>query len=148
MTTSSSHLREIGERKTRRVDEDALALLAEAGDGSMRDALSIMDQAISCCGDTLTADVVRGLVGKVSTEVLERVMNAVHENSSDEVLRIVDKLMVEGQSATHFARQTVRFLRNALVAKVAGPRVRFCRSAADEKTARRRASPPCLAKKN
>ena len=99
-----NHLREISQTEGLTVDEDALALLAEAGDGSMRDALSIMDQAISCCGDTLTAEVVRGLVGNVSTEVLERVMNAVHENSSDEVLRIVDKLMVEGQSATHFAK--------------------------------------------
>jgi|GEM_PF-214140 DNA polymerase-3 subunit gamma/tau len=128
-----NHLREISKTENLTVDEDALALLAEAGDGSMRDALSIMDQAISCCGDVLTADVVRGLVGNVSTEVLERVMNAVHENSSDEVLRIVDKLMVEGQSATHFARQTVRFLRNALVAKVAGTESPILQISSDEK---------------
>jgi DNA polymerase-3 subunit gamma/tau len=128
-----NHLREIGETEHLTIDEDALAMLAEAGDGSMRDALSIMDQAISCCGDTLTADVVRGLVGNVSTEVLERVMNAVRENSSEEVLRIVDKLMVEGQSATHFARQTVRFLRNALVAKVAGSESPILQISADEK---------------
>jgi DNA polymerase-3 subunit gamma/tau len=92
-----------------------------------------MDQAISCCTDTLTAEVVRSLVGSVSTEVLERVMNAVHENSSDEVLRIVDKLMVEGQSATHFAKQTVRFLRNALVAKVAGIESPILQISTDEK---------------
>jgi DNA polymerase-3 subunit gamma/tau len=65
--------------------------------------------------------------------VLERVMNAVHENTSDEVLRIVDKLMVEGQSATHFAKQTVRFLRNALVAKVAGIESPILQISADEK---------------
>ncbi len=128
-----NHLREISKTENLTVDEDALALLAEAGDGSMRDALSIMDQAISCCGDVLTAEVVRGLVGNVSTEVLERVMNAVHENSSDEVLKIVDKLMVEGQSATHFARQTVRFLRNALVAKVAGTESPILQISTDEK---------------
>ncbi len=128
-----NHLREISQTEGLSVDEDALALLAEAGDGSMRDALSIMDQAISCCGNTVTADVIRGLVGSVSTEVMERVMNAVHENSSDEVLRIVDKLMVEGQSATHFARQTVRFLRNALVAKVAGTESPILQISADEK---------------
>jgi len=127
------HLREISAAEGLTVDEDALALLAEAGDGSMRDALSIMDQAISCSGDRLTAEVVRGLAGSVSTEVLERVMNAVHENSSDEVLRVVDKLMVEGQSATYFARQTVRFLRNALVAKVAGIESPILQISADEK---------------
>jgi DNA polymerase-3 subunit gamma/tau len=127
------HLREISRTEGLAVDEDALAQLAEAGDGSMRDALSIMDQAISCCGNTVTAEVVRGLVGNVSTEVLERVMKAVHENSSDEVLRIVDKLMVEGQSATHFARQTVRFLRNALVAKVAGSESPILQVSSDER---------------
>jgi DNA polymerase-3 subunit gamma/tau len=113
-------LRAISDKEGIKVDDDALALLAEAGDGSMRDALSIMDQAIACCGTTLTADLVRGLVGTVNTEVLERVMDAVHRNSSEDVLRIVDKLMVEGHSPTHFARQLVRFLRNATVAKVAG----------------------------
>jgi DNA polymerase-3 subunit gamma/tau len=128
-----NHLREISHSESLTVDEDALALLAEAGDGSMRDALSIMDQAISCSGDTLTAEVVRGLVGSVSTEVLERVMHAVHENSGDEVLRIVDKLMVEGQSAIYFAKQTVRFLRNALVAKVAGSESPILQISADEK---------------
>ena len=128
-----NHLREISRTEGLSVDEDALALLAEAGDGSMRDALSIMDQAISCCGTTVTAEVVRGLVGNVSTEVLERVMKAVHENSSDEVLRIVDKLMVEGQSATHFAKQTVSFLRNALVAKVAGSESQILQVSADER---------------
>ncbi len=95
-------------------------MLAEVGDGSMRDALSIMDQAIACCGTTLSADVVRGLVGTVSSDVLEDVMRAVAADASQDVLRIVDKLLVEGQSAQHFARQMVRFLRNVLVAKVAG----------------------------
>jgi DNA polymerase-3 subunit gamma/tau len=127
------HLREIGKTENLTVDEDALALLAEAGDGSMRDALSIMDQAISCSGNVLTAEVVRGLVGNVSTDVLERVMNAVHSNSSDEVLRIVDKLMVEGQSATHFAKQMVRFLRNTLVAKISGTESPVLQISTDEK---------------
>jgi DNA polymerase III subunit gamma/tau len=128
-----SHLRQISRTEGLSVDEEALALLAEAGDGSMRDALSIMDQAISCSSATVTAEVVRGLVGSVNTEVLARVMNAVHENSSDAVLRIVDKLMVEGQSPAHFARQTVRFLRNALIAKVAGSESQILQLSADER---------------
>ena len=98
----------------------------------MRDALSIMDQAIACCGTTLTAEVVRGLVGTVNPAVLEQVMTAVHDNSSEEVLRIIDKLLVEGQSPVHFARQMVRFLRNALVAKVAGPDSSLLQISSDE----------------
>src|SRR5213082_112395 len=44
-------LREIAGAENIQAEDDALAALAEAGDGSMRDALSIMDQAIACCGD-------------------------------------------------------------------------------------------------
>ncbi len=125
-------LRSIAQQEGLSVDDDALALLAEAGDGSMRDALSIMDQAIACCGTTLTSAVVRELVGTVNATVLEQVMTAVHDNSSEEVLRIIDKLLVEGQSPVHFARQLVRFLRNALVAKVAGPGSPLLQISSDE----------------
>src|SRR5271169_307838 len=113
-------LRDIARQEGISADDSALAMLAEAGDGSMRDALSIMDQAIASCGDTLSADVVRGLVGTVGSDILEDVMDAVSRNSSEDVLRTIDRLLVEGQSAQHFARQMVRFLRNAVVAKVAG----------------------------
>ena len=113
-------LRDIAKQEKIKADDDALAILAEAGDGSMRDALSIMDQAIACCGDKLTAEIVRGLVGSVPSETLEQMMVAVEKNSSQEILRQLDRLLVEGQNPTHFARQMVRFLRNAMVAKVAG----------------------------
>ena len=70
-------LRDIAKQEGIAADDNALAMLAEVGDGSMRDALSIMDQAIACCGTTLSGDVVRGLVGTVSSDVLEDVMDAV-----------------------------------------------------------------------
>ncbi len=126
-------LRDIAGQEGVQADDAALSMLAEVGDGSMRDALSIMDQAIACCGTTLNADVVRGLVGTVSSDTLEDVMNAVAANSSPDVLRIVDKLLVEGQSAQHFARQIVRFLRNVLVAKVAGSDTHVLQISTDER---------------
>jgi DNA polymerase-3 subunit gamma/tau len=113
-------LRDIAKQEGITADDNALAMLAEAGDGSMRDALSIMDQAIASCGDTLSVDAVCGLVGTVGSDILEDVMDAVARNSSEDVLRTIDRLLVEGQSAQHFARQMVRFLRNTVVAKVAG----------------------------
>src|SRR5436309_9311411 len=59
-------------------------------------------------------------MGTVSTEILVQAMDCVHRNSSEELLKLLDRLMTEGQSPSHFAKQLVRFLRNALVAKVAG----------------------------
>jgi DNA polymerase-3 subunit gamma/tau len=113
-------LRDLVGREKIEADDDALALLAEAGDGSMRDALSILDQAIASSTEKITADSVRNLVGAAPAHVLENVMQAVARGASEEVLRQVDHLISEGHSPTHFARQMVRFLRNATVAKVAG----------------------------
>src|SRR5690348_11860056 len=125
-------LRDISKKEKIKADEDALALLAEAGDGSMRDALSIMDQAIACCGEKLTAEVVRGLVGAVPSETLEQMMAAVDKNSSQDLLRQLDRLLTEGQNPTHFARQMVRFIRNAMVAKVAGKESALLQISSDE----------------
>ena len=115
-----AQLRDLVGMENIEADDDALALLAEAGDGSMRDALSILDQAIASCSGRLTADSVRNLVGAAPAHILEEVMQAVARGTSEEVLRQVDHLISEGHSPTHFARQMVRFLRNATVAKIAG----------------------------
>ncbi|HEX4664205.1 MAG TPA: DNA polymerase III subunit gamma/tau, partial [Terriglobales bacterium] len=93
-------LRDIAAQEKIDAEDDALAALAEAGDGSMRDALSIMDQAIACCavfdgssGAKLTASQVRGLMGNVSSDVLIQAMECVHRNSSEDLLKLLDRLM-------------------------------------------------------
>ena len=113
-------LRELTRRENIPADEDALALLAEAGDGSIRDALSILDQAIASTADNLTLDSVRRLIGAAPAGALETVMQGVSESSSEKILLLVDELISEGHSPAHFARQLVRFLRNVTVAKIAG----------------------------
>jgi len=113
-------LRDLSARENISADEDALAMLAEAGDGSMRDALSILDQAIASADGRLTAESIRQLVGAAPSGAMEEVMQAVSEESSERVLRLVDRLIGDGQNPTHFARQLVRFIRNTIVAKVAG----------------------------
>jgi DNA polymerase-3 subunit gamma/tau len=128
-----NQLRDLVGRENITADDDALALLAEAGDGSMRDALSILDQAIASSTERLTADSVRQLLGAVPSEVLEEVMQAVSRSSSEDVLRLADRLISEGQNPAHFARQLVRFLRNALVAKVAGQDSSLLQISSDER---------------
>ena len=126
-------LAEIARKESIDADEEALAVLAEAGDGSMRDALSIMDQAIACCGTKLNGELVRGLAGTVGSEIFENLMSTVARNSSEEALRLLDRLMTEGQNPAHFAKQFVRFLRNATVAKVAGSDSLLLQISADER---------------
>jgi DNA polymerase-3 subunit gamma/tau len=104
-------------------NDATLALLAEAGDGSMRDALSIMDQAIASAPTVsghpaLDADQIRELMGSVSNVVYEQILDAVHANHSAAVLAIVGKLLDAGNGAPQLARQFVRYLRNTIVAKI------------------------------
>ncbi len=126
-------LRDIVGKENISADEDALALLAEAGDGSMRDALSIMDQAIASTSDRLTLDSVRSLIGSAPATALETVMQAVSESASEKILTLVDELIGEGHSPTHFARQMVRFLRNVTVAKIAGKDSPLLQISSDER---------------
>src|ERR1017187_10235815 len=88
-----AHLRDLVTRQKIEADDDSLALLAEAGDGSMRDALSILDQAIASSSDHLTADSVRSLIGSAPAAALETVMQAVAESLSEKILVLVDELI-------------------------------------------------------
>ena len=128
-----NQLKDLSGRENIEADDDALALLAEAGDGSMRDALSILDQAIASSSGRLTAEQVRNLVGAAPSGVLEEVMQAVARGSSETVLRLVDRLISEGHSPTHFARQMVRFLRNTVVARIAGADSSLLQISSDER---------------
>src|SRR5579864_5371062 len=128
-----SQLGAIAAKENIQTDDEALAVLAEAGDGSMRDALSIMDQAIACCGTKLSGELVRGLVGNVGSEVFEDLMGTVSRGSSEEALRTLDRLMTEGHNPAHFARQLVRFLRNTVVAKEAGDYSSLLQISSDER---------------
>jgi DNA polymerase-3 subunit gamma/tau len=106
-------------------DETALALLAEAGDGSMRDALSIMDQAIASAPvedrrPRLDAAQIRELMGTVSNAVFERILEAVDANRSAEVITIANELLDAGNSPAQLGRQCVRYLRNCVIAKITG----------------------------
>ncbi|WP_035350510.1 DNA polymerase III subunit gamma/tau [Edaphobacter aggregans] len=106
-------------------DEPALALLAEAGDGSMRDALSIMDQAIASAPledgrPRLDAAQIRELMGTVPNAVFERILEAVDANRSADVITVANELLDAGNSPAQLARQCVRYLRNCLMAKISG----------------------------
>jgi DNA polymerase-3 subunit gamma/tau len=118
-------LRGIAEREGLDADDAALGLLAEAGDGSMRDALSIMDQAIASAPvedgrPRLDAAQIRELMGTVPNAAFETIFEAVNGNRSAEVMTLANNLLDAGNSPAQLARQCVRYLRNCLIAKVAG----------------------------
>jgi DNA polymerase III subunit gamma/tau len=118
-------LRGIAEREGVDADESSLSLLAEAGDGSMRDALSIMDQAIASAPvedgrPRLDVGQIRELMGTVPNAVFEKILEAVDGGRSAEVITVANQLLDAGNSPAQLARQFVRYLRNCVIAKIAG----------------------------
>ncbi len=119
-------------------EDAALALLAEAGDGSMRDALSIMDQAIASAPQEsgrahLNAEQIRELMGTVPNTVFERLLEAVHANDSTSVIEEINRLLNAGQSPSQLARQFVRYLRNCLMARLGGEATELIQLSPDER---------------
>jgi DNA polymerase-3 subunit gamma/tau len=115
----------ICEQEGIQADAEALAVLAQAGEGSVRDSLSALDQAIACCGSQLHAADVRALLGMFSLESLEQVSRSLMEGNSARMLEIVDELERNGQNLQHFSRELSRYFRNLLVARMAGAETRL-----------------------
>jgi DNA polymerase-3 subunit gamma/tau len=133
-----AQLRMIAAQENVESEDAALALLAEAGDGSMRDALSIMDQAIASApledGRAVLSSVqIRELMGAVPNAVFERLLEAVAEGQSAELMEQLNLLVNAGHSPSSLARQMVRYLRNALMAKLGGEHTELLQISGDER---------------
>ncbi len=113
-------------------DEESLSLLAHAGEGSVRDSLSALDQAIACCGNTLSATEVRGLLGLFSLDMMGQVTGAIKAGTSQAMLEIVGELERNGASLQHFCRELGRHFRNLLVVKITGAGTRLVAASSSE----------------
>jgi DNA polymerase-3 subunit gamma/tau len=114
-------------------DAEALAVLAQAGEGSVRDSLSALDQAIACCGAKLVAAEVRALLGAFSLESLETVSEALAAGDSRRMLEVVDELERNGHNLQHFSRELSRYFRNLLVARISGAETRLIAASAEQR---------------
>ncbi|HVZ84103.1 MAG TPA: DNA polymerase III subunit gamma/tau [Terracidiphilus sp.] len=133
-----AQLRMIAAAENVEAEDAALALLAEAGDGSMRDALSIMDQAIASAPveqgkPVLAAAQIRDLMGSVPNAVFERLFEAVAQGQSAALMEQLNVLLNAGHSPSSLARQMVRYLRNTLMARLGGEQTELLQISADER---------------
>ncbi len=98
----------------------AVAILAREASGSMRDAMSLLDQVVAYAGTTLReADVAR-VLGVADRSVLHELSNAVLDGKADATLAVVHNLASEGYDIAQVCRDFLRHLRNLVVARVAG----------------------------
>lgn len=97
----------------------ALDMIARAADGSMRDSLTILDQIASFSED-ITADEVKDLLGITDVETLSRLSAAVIEGRRKDLISIISELTNTGTDLKAFTRDLLQFIRNLLIAKIAG----------------------------
>src|ERR1700690_219805 len=116
----TKRLEHIAAEENLKIEPGALAVIARMAEGSLRDALSLLEQARAYCGDTIPADQVRSLLGVVPDDALEELVGAIAAGSADRALSLVHTFQKEGRNLQHFCREAIRHMRNLLIARVCG----------------------------
>jgi DNA polymerase III subunit gamma/tau len=116
----TSRLKYIAEQEKLQIDDGALSVIARMAEGSMRDALSLLEQARAYCGDEIHDKEVRELLGVVPEDALQELVEAIAEQSAERALGLVHRFQREGRNLQHFCREAIRHIRSLLIARVCG----------------------------
>jgi DNA polymerase III subunit gamma/tau len=136
----TGRLEEIAAKENLEIEPGALAVIARMAEGSLRDALSLLEQARAYCGDTIPADQVRALLGVVPDDALEELVGAIAAGSADRALALVHTFQKEGRNLQHFCREAIRHMRNLLIARVCGADSEMIAATPDQRPALARAA--------
>lgn len=117
----SKRLEEIAQKEELKIEPGAMAVIARMAEGSLRDALSLLEQARAYCGDSIPDDQVHALLGVVPEDTLDELVGAIAAGSADRALGLVHRFQKEGRNLQHFCREAIRHVRNLLISRVCGP---------------------------
>ena len=111
-------LRKIVDDQNAIADDKSLSLIARVSDGAMRDALSILDQAISMGNGTVEYDTLINMLGLVTNDHLFTLTNAVSQRNVEKSIGIIDEVVYAGKDIYLFIKDLISHYRNILMAKV------------------------------
>jgi DNA polymerase III subunit gamma/tau len=131
----TGRLKEIAAKENLKIEAGALAVIARMAEGSLRDALSLLEQARAYCGDVIADKEVRELLGVVPEDSLNELVQAIAEGSADRALGLVHTFQKEGRNLQHFCREAIRHMRNLLIARVSGADSDLIAATADQRPA-------------
>lgn len=114
----SDRLRKIVGAQGVLADEKSLELISRVSDGAMRDALSILDQAISMGDGSVNYDSVVGMLGLVTNEYLFNITSAIIERNIQKAMNIIEEVVYAGKDINLFIKDLTGHFRNLLMAKV------------------------------
>lgn len=114
--TIVGRLRELMDKEQVQVEEKALRYIAKTADGSMRDALSLLDQCIAFhFGQELTYDKALDVLGAVDTEVFSRLLRYVLEGDVTGCIGLLEEIVMQGRELVQFVTDFTWYLRNLLL---------------------------------
>ena len=97
------------------IDDEALKIIINASGGSMRDALSLLDQAISATTGKITAEYIRNLIGLLPKEIISQTLDYIAKNDVDSIIKICKKVYEEGHNVLQFARDLRDHIRQLMI---------------------------------
>ena len=116
--TIAGRLAELTQAEQIDVDDRALRYVARAADGSMRDALSLLDQCVAFhFGEKLTYDNVLEVLGAVDNRVFSRLFQAVLASDTKACIREIEEMIIQGRDLSQLVNDFVWYMRNLLIAK-------------------------------
>ncbi|MDD2445903.1 MAG: DNA polymerase III subunit gamma/tau [Clostridia bacterium] len=113
----SDHLKNIFKLENIEFDEESIKVIANAGEGSVRDTLSIADSAVAYCNGKLTLDKVLDILGLNDNETLVEATESLFKKDLGKCLEIIDKVYKQGKNMSVFAKNLSVHFRNLLVIK-------------------------------
>ena len=117
--TITSRLDELISKEGLSVEERTIRYIAKTADGSMRDALSLLDQcAAFYFGQEITYDKALDVLGAVDTGVFSSMLRAVLKSNVPEVMRIIEEMIIQGRELGQFVNDMTWYLRNLLLLKI------------------------------
>ncbi|HEV2419015.1 MAG TPA: DNA polymerase III subunit gamma/tau [Terriglobia bacterium] len=115
-----ARLKEICAREGVEAEADALGAIAQAGEGSLRDALSLLDEVIAACGQKVDAERARQLLGVVPAALFAALIEDIQAGNTASALERVSQLTAEGHDLAAFCGEMTRYTRNLMVARSCG----------------------------
>lgn len=114
----SLHLKQIAKKEKFEMDEEAPALIAKASEGSMRDAISLMDQLVSFCSGRITVKDVVAVLGTAEPEFLFDLGEAILNGEEKVLLELIDRAIANGVSIPRLTKDLIYHFRNLLLVKI------------------------------
>ena len=108
-------IKNIGQKEGFEIDDDALSIVVSASGGSMRDALSLLDQAVSSNTGKITGDYIRGLLGLLPKEIIALVTENLAKGDILAILKTVKEISEQGYNILQFARDLRDHLRQVMI---------------------------------